>query len=168
MTSGADFRFGIGYDSHRFADGGPIRLGGVDIPADVHCEAHSDGDAVLHALTDAMLGAAGLDDIGEMFPDTVAANAGRDSTAMLHAALERIEFAGWRVNNVDITVVTQKPKISPFRAAIKTSVANALGLQIDQVGIKGKTNERLGWIGREEGLGVIAVASLVRRDSAAA
>ena len=157
-----DFRFGIGYDSHRFAEGGPMRLGGVDIPSEVHCEAHSDGDAVLHAVTDAILGAAGLDDIGEMFPDTHEDNKGRDSTLMLRAALERVVAAGWIVNNVDVTVVTQNPKLAPYRASIRSNLAATLGVQADAVGIKGKTNERLGWIGREEGLGVIAVASLVR------
>ncbi len=167
MSPNGEYRFGIGYDSHRFAEGGPVRLGGIDIPADVHCEAHSDGDAVLHALTDAILGAAGLDDIGEMFPDTAGEDEGRDSTAMLRAAIARVESVGWKVNNVDVTVVTQKPKLSPFRAAIKASIASSLGIQTDGVGIKGKTNERMGWIGREEGLGVIAVASLVRRDSEA-
>src|SRR5687767_5203720 len=98
-ASGASHRVGIGYDSHRFAPGGPIRLGGVDIPADVHCVAHSDGDAVCHALTDALLGAAGLGDIGEMFPDTEPANFGKDSIVMLEAAWERLSAAGWHVGD---------------------------------------------------------------------
>lgn len=157
------FRVGVGYDSHRFAQGGPIRLGGVDIPATVHCAAHSDGDAVCHAVTDAILGAAGLGDIGEMFPDTDAANAGKDSIVMLEAARVRLEERGWAVSNVDITVVTQRPRIGPHRAAIRARLATALQVGVDDVSIKGKTNEGLGWIGREEGLGVVAVASLMRR-----
>lgn len=157
-------RVGIGYDSHRFAPGGPIRLGGVDIPAEVHCEAHSDGDAICHAVTDAVLGAAGLGDIGEMFPDTDAANKGRDSIAMLAAACERLARDGWSVGNVDVTVVTQRPKIGPYRAQIRTRLAAALRITDADVGVKGKTNEALGFIGREEGLGVIAVAT-VHRDA---
>ncbi|HYW30423.1 MAG TPA: 2-C-methyl-D-erythritol 2,4-cyclodiphosphate synthase [Gemmatimonas sp.] len=158
----ARHRVGIGYDSHRFAPGGPLRLAGVDIPADVHCEAHSDGDAVCHAVTDAILGAAGLGDIGEMFPDTDAANKGRDSITMLEAARERISRDGWQVGNVDVTIVTQRPKIGPHRTAMRERLAAALRVPAGDVSVKGKTNEGLGWIGREEGLGVMAVASLVR------
>lgn len=158
------FRVGVGYDSHRFAPGGPLRLGGVDIPADVHAVAHSDGDAVCHAVTDAILGAAGLGDIGEMFPDSDAANKGRDSIAMLEAAQHRVANAGWRVNNVDITVITQRPKIGPHRPAIRLCLAAALDVAPEAVGINGKTNEGMGWIGREEGIGVMAVASLVRKS----
>ncbi|MES2522163.1 MAG: 2-C-methyl-D-erythritol 2,4-cyclodiphosphate synthase [Gemmatimonadota bacterium] len=163
LTAGPlQHRVGIGYDSHRFAPGGPMRLGGIDIPAEVHCEAHSDGDAVCHAVTDAILGAAGLGDIGEMFPDTDMANQGKDSIAMLEAARARIARDGWLVGNVDITVVTQRPKIGPHRTAIRERLAAALGVSTGDVSVKGKTNEGLGWIGREEGLGVMAVASLVR------
>jgi 2-C-methyl-D-erythritol 2,4-cyclodiphosphate synthase len=160
--AGLQQRIGIGYDSHRFAPGGPMRLGGIDVPSDVHCAAHSDGDAVCHAVTDAILGAAGLGDIGEMFPDTDAANKGRDSIAMLEAAVGRLGQAGWRVGNVDVTVIAQRPKIGPHRARIRARLAVALGVAEDEVSIKGKTNEGMGWIGREEGLGVMAVASLVR------
>ncbi|MEO7520374.1 MAG: 2-C-methyl-D-erythritol 2,4-cyclodiphosphate synthase [Gemmatimonas sp.] len=157
-------RVGIGYDSHRLAPGGPLRLGGVDIPAAMHCVAHSDGDAVCHAVTDAILGGAGLGDIGEMFPDTDDANRGRDSIEMLEAALRRISDDGWSVGNVDITVITERPKIGAHRVAIRASLATALRIREDHVGIKGKTNEGLGFIGREEGLGVIAVVSLVRHE----
>lgn len=156
-------RVGIGYDSHRFAPGGPMRLGGVDIPADTHLEAHSDGDAICHAVTDAVLGAAGIGDIGEMYPDTAPENKGKDSILMLHAACDRLRAAGWHVGNVDVTVVTQRPKIGPYRAAIRARLAAALGVGEGDVGVKGKTNEGLGFIGREEGLGVIAVAMVVRR-----
>ena len=154
-------RTGIGYDSHRFADGGPMRLGGVDIEADVHCAGHSDGDAICHALTDAILGAAALGDIGEMFPDTAAENKGKDSIIMLESALVRVHDAGWRIGNVDITVIAQRPRIGPNRAAIRERLATTLQASVDAISVKGKTNEGMGWIGREEGLAVMCVATLV-------
>lgn len=156
-------RVGVGYDSHRFADGGPMRLGGIDIPGNRHCAGHSDGDAVCHAVTDAILGAAGLGDIGEMFPDTDAANKGRNSVCMLAAAVERLHAAGWCVGNVDVTVVTQRPKIGPHRGAMRERLAAVLRVDAGDVFVKGKTNEGLGWIGREEGLGVIATATIFAR-----
>lgn len=161
-TSRAPVRVGVGYDSHRFAAGGPMRLGGIDVPADVHCEGHSDGDAICHAVTDALLGAAALGDIGEMFPDTDAAHKGKDSVVMLAAAVRRVHDAGWRASNVDVTVVTQLPKIGPHREAMRTRLAGVLGVPAQDVFVKGKTNEGMGWIGRGEGLAVIAVATLVR------
>lgn len=154
-------RVGIGYDSHRFGDGGPMRLGGVDIPSNVHCAGHSDGDAICHAVTDAILGGAALGDIGEMFPDTDAANKGKDSVVMLAAAVDRLHAAGFGVGNVDITVVTQLPKIGPYRAAIRERLATVLRVDPSQVFVKGKTNEGMGWIGRGEGLAVMCTASLV-------
>ncbi len=159
----ASIRVGNGYDSHRFGPGGPMRLGGIDIPAEFHCAGHSDGDAICHAVTDALLGAAALGDIGEMFPDTEAANKGRDSIEMLAAAVDRLRRAGWTASNVDITVVTQLPKIGPHRAAIRARLAEVLGLSPDDVFVKGKTNEGMGWIGRGEGLAVMVVASVVRQ-----
>ncbi len=156
-------RVGIGYDSHRFGDGGPMRLGGIDIPSNVHCAGHSDGDAICHALTDALLGAAALGDIGEMFPDTDAANKGKDSVIMLEAAVARMHAAGFAVGNVDITVVTQLPKIGPRREAIRARLAAVLGVDVSAVFVKGKTNEGMGWIGRGEGLAVMCTATLVAR-----
>jgi 2-C-methyl-D-erythritol 2,4-cyclodiphosphate synthase len=155
-------RVGIGYDSHRFAPGSGVLLGGVKIPADVSLVGHSDADAVCHALTDALLGAAALGDIGTMFPDTDPANKGRDSIAMLGAAVQRLREAGWVPGNVDITVVCELPKIGPNRNAIRAKLATALGIGIDSVFVKGKTNEGMGWIGRGEGLAVVAVATVVR------
>src|SRR3954467_11772958 len=108
-------RVGIGYDSHRFAPPGPLVLGGVSIPSDVRLAGHSDGDAICHALTDAVLGAIAAGDIGEMFPDTDAVNAGRSSTDMLRLAIDRAKAAGWRVSQVDVVVVTEKPKIGLYR-----------------------------------------------------
>ena len=137
-----------------------MRLGGVDIPADIHCAGHSDGDAICHAVTDAILGAAALGDIGEMFPDTDPANKGKDSVDMLLAAVARVQASGWRVAQVDVTVIAQQPKIGPHRPAIRARLAAVLGLTEAWVFVKGKTNEGLGWIGRSEGLAVMAVATL--------
>lgn len=153
-------RSGIGYDSHRFAPGGPMRLGGVDVESDMHCAGHSDGDAICHAVTDAILGAAGLGDIGEMFPDTDAANKGKDSIVMLAAARERLNAAGFKVGNVDITVIAERPKIGPYRVAICNRLAETLCIPNNCVSVKGKTNEGMGWIGRQEGLAVMAVATV--------
>jgi 2-C-methyl-D-erythritol 2,4-cyclodiphosphate synthase len=135
-------------------------LGGVRIECDVHCMGHSDGDAVAHAITDAILGAAAAGDIGTMFPDTDPANRGRDSLAMLRAAVEVIRTRGWVVSNVDVTVVTEQPKIGPHRDAMRAALAPVLGVEATMISAKGKTNEGLGWIGRGEGLAVIAVATL--------
>ncbi len=141
-----------------------MRLGGVDIPSDHHCIGHSDGDAVCHAVTDAILGAAGLADIGEMFPDTDAANSGRDSIAMLAVAVARLHDARWLIGNVDIAVITQNPRIGPYRSAIRERLAAVLCVGVGEVFLKGKTNEGLGWIGRCEGLAVIATATIFERD----
>ncbi|MGQ0539619.1 MAG: 2-C-methyl-D-erythritol 2,4-cyclodiphosphate synthase [Gemmatimonadaceae bacterium] len=157
-------RVGVGYDSHRFADGGPCTLGGIRIPGPRHLAGHSDGDAVAHAITDAVLGAAGLGDIGEMFPDSDRANRARDSIEMLHLAVRRVEADGWSVQHVDVAVIAEWPKVRPYRDAMRERLAGALGVPLRAVSVKGKTNERMGWIGREEGLACIAVASLVRRS----
>lgn len=156
MTS----RTGIGYDSHRFAPGGPMRLGGVDIPSDVILVGHSDGDAVCHALTDAILGAVAAGDIGAMFADTDPANRGRDSVEMLIAAVSRVRTLGWRVTGVDVTVIAEHPKIGPHRERMRARLGEALQLEADAVSVKGKTNEGMGWIGRGEGLACLAVATL--------
>jgi 2-C-methyl-D-erythritol 2,4-cyclodiphosphate synthase len=153
-------RTGIGYDSHRFSPGGPLILGGIRLPYDFSLSGHSDGDAIAHALTDAVLGAAGLGDIGEMFPDDDPTNRGANSLEMLRAAVRRIHQKGWRVVNADVTVVTETPRIGPHRDAMRASLAEALGITMADVMVKGKSNERLGWIGRGEGLAVIAVASV--------
>ena len=153
-------RVGIGYDSHRFAPGTEMILGGCRIPCDVCLVGHSDGDAVTHALTDAVLGAAGAGDIGEMFSNADERNRGRDSIEMLRAAVDRVRTLGWVVHNADITIVAEQPKIAPYRTVIRTALAAALGVDAAAVSIKGKTNEGMGWIGRAEGLACMAVASL--------
>jgi 2-C-methyl-D-erythritol 2,4-cyclodiphosphate synthase len=155
------FRSGIGYDSHRFAPGGPLTLGGVRIASDVHLHGHSDGDAVAHAVTDAILGAAALGDIGEMFADTDAANAGRDSIEMLRNAAERVASNGWRVAQVDVVVIAETPKIAPHRDAMRDRIAEALGIARGDVSIKGKTNESMGFVGRGEGIACMATATIV-------
>jgi 2-C-methyl-D-erythritol 2,4-cyclodiphosphate synthase len=162
MTERLPFRTGIGYDSHRFAPGGPLILGGVEIAADVHLRGHSDGDAIAHAVTDAILGAAGLGDIGALFPDSDPANAGRDSIEMLILAVGHVEAAGWRVGNVDVVVITETPRISPHRDTMRARIAGAVRCEPEDVSIKGKTNEGMGFVGRGEGLACIATATLFR------
>jgi 2-C-methyl-D-erythritol 2,4-cyclodiphosphate synthase len=156
----ASVRVGIGYDSHRFAPGRPLKLGGVLIPSEVGLLGHSDADAICHTITDAILGAAGLGDIGEMFPDTDPANKGRDSIEMLEAAVKRISTAGYRVNQVDVSVIAESPRLAPYREKIRARLASALGIESANVSVKGKTNEGMGWIGRKEGIACIAVATL--------
>ena len=154
-------RVGIGYDSHRFAPPGPLILGGVPIPSDVHLEGHSDGNAAAHAITDAILGAAGAGDIGEMFSDCDPANKSRDSIEMLRVAVQRVRALGWTVNQVDVAIVAEKPRISSHRELMRGRLAGALGVPAESVSVKGKTNEGMGWIGRAEGIACIAVATLV-------
>jgi 2-C-methyl-D-erythritol 2,4-cyclodiphosphate synthase len=155
-------RTGIGYDSHRFAPGGPLVLGGVRIPSDVHLHGHSDGDAVAHAVTDAILGAAALGDIGTMFSDRDPANAGRDSIEMLGLAAGRLREAGWVVGQLDVVVVAETPTIAPHRDAMQRRIAQAVGTAAADVSIKGKTNESMGFVGRGEGIACMAVATIVR------
>lgn len=154
-------RVGIGYDSHRFAPPGPLILGGVPIPSDVHLEGHSDGDAAAHAITDAILGAAGAGDIGEMFSDRDPSNKDRDSIEMLSLAVKRVRTLGWTVNQVDVAIVAEKPRVSSHRELMRSRLAGALGVPAESVSVKGKTNEGMGWIGRAEGIACIAVATLV-------
>jgi 2-C-methyl-D-erythritol 2,4-cyclodiphosphate synthase len=156
----ANIRVGIGYDSHRFVSGRPLKLGGVLIPSDVGLLGHSDGDAICHAITDAIMGAVGMGDIGEMFPNTDPENKGRDSIEMLEVAVRRIAAAGYLVHQVDVSVIAETPKLLPHRDAIRARLAAALGIESASVSVKGKSNEGMGWIGRTEGLACIAVATL--------
>ena len=139
-----------------------MRLGGITLPIDFQLVGHSDGDAIAHALTDAVLGAAGAGDIGEMFSNTDAANRGRDSVEMLRLAVARVHALGWRVENVDVTVVAERPYVGPYRERMRQALAPALGIEAAAVGIKGKSNELMGFVGRGEGLVCIAVAMLER------
>jgi len=153
-------RVGIGYDSHRFDTSGPLILGGVSIPFDKHLHGHSDGDAVCHAVTDAILGAAGAGDIGEMFSDKDPANAGRDSIQMLSEAVKRVRAMGYSIQQLDVTVIAEAPRMAPHREKMRERLAGALGIAVSAVSVKGKTNEGMGWIGRGEGIACIAVATI--------
>jgi 2-C-methyl-D-erythritol 2,4-cyclodiphosphate synthase len=157
------FRVGQGYDVHALTPGRRLILGGVVIPHHMGLLGHSDADALLHAITDAILGAAGLGDIGGMFPDTGSQWEGADSRALLRGAMDAVLTAGWRVGNVDATIIAQAPRIAPHVAAMRANIAADLGIAVDAVNVKGKTNERLGFEGRGEGIAAHAVALLVRR-----
>lgn len=153
-------RVGLGYDSHRFQPPGPLTLGGIRIPFDNHLHGHSDGDAVCHALTDAVLGAAGAGDIGEMFSDKDPANAGRNSVDMLGTAVRHVRSMGFEVAQADITVIAESPRLGEHKDAMRAKLAAALGIEVGLVSVKAKTNEGLGWIGRGEGIACVAIATL--------
>ncbi len=135
-------------------------MGGIAIPHDHEAVGHSDADVLMHAVTDALLGAAALGDIGERFPDTDPANRGRDSAEMLRAAWQSVSAAGWRIANLDCVVFAQRPRLLPYREAICRNVASILGIQPEQMGLKAKTGEGLGEIGREEAIAALCVALL--------
>lgn len=153
-------RIGHGYDVHCFGEGDSIILGGVRIAYRQGLIAHSDGDVLLHALTDALLGAAGLGDIGQHFPDTDERFRGADSRALLRHALTLVQVKGWRVGNIDATIVAQAPKMAPHIQAMCEIIATDLQVDRDQVNVKATTTEKLGFVGREEGIAVHAVALL--------
>jgi len=157
-----DIRIGQGYDVHALVPGHRLILGGVEIPHDAGLLGHSDADALLHAITDAILGAAALGDIGRMFPDTDERWRGADSRSLLRAAMAAVRSAGWRVGNVDATIVAQAPRIAPHVAAMAANIAADLGIEPGCVNIKGKTHERLGFEGRQEGIAAQAVVLLMR------
>ena len=156
-------RTGIGYDSHRFAAGRPLILGGQRIPHAMGLDGHSDADAVAHAVTDAILGAAAAGDIGALFPDTDPRWKNADSMELLRQARAVVEGRGYRVAQADITVITEAPKLAAHLPAMAEALAAALGVAQGDVGLKAKTNEGMGFIGRGEGLAVIAVATLEAR-----
>jgi 2-C-methyl-D-erythritol 2,4-cyclodiphosphate synthase len=141
-------RIGLGHDTHRLEPGGPLRLGGIDIDFDHHLAGHSDADVLLHAITDSLLGAANLGDIGEMFPDNEPVNRGRDSAEMLLAAHQRLTQGGWHIVNLDCVVLAERPKLLPYKSQISGRIASILGLSPDQVALKGKTGEQTGDIGQ--------------------
>jgi 2-C-methyl-D-erythritol 2,4-cyclodiphosphate synthase len=157
------FRIGQGFDVHALVEGRKLILGGVEIPYHLGLLGHSDADALLHAITDAILGAAGLGDIGRHFPDTDPAFKGADSRRLLREAMARVRAAGWDVVNVDATIIAQQPRISPHAPAMVANVAEDLGCDAACVNIKGKTCEKLGFLGRSEGIATQAVAMLARR-----
>jgi 2-C-methyl-D-erythritol 2,4-cyclodiphosphate synthase len=157
------YRIGLGHDTHRLGPGDGLLLGGVRISHDHSAVGHSDADVLLHAITDAILGAAALGDIGEMFPDTEEENRGRDSGEMLRAAAARLSAAGWGVGNLDCVIFAQRPKILPHRERIRASVAYLLGIDVDAVGLKAKTGEGVGPVGEEKAISAECIALLVRR-----
>jgi 2-C-methyl-D-erythritol 2,4-cyclodiphosphate synthase len=153
-------RVGQGFDVHALVPGRPLVLGGVTIPHSHGLLGHSDADVLLHALADALLGAAGLGDIGRLFPDSDPRYAGADSRLLLAEVAARVRAAGWTIENVDCTLIAQRPKIAPQVPAMQAAIATALGIDATAVGIKGKTTERLGYTGRGEGIAALAVALL--------
>ncbi len=155
-------RVGIGHDTHRLEEGRPLILGGVRVEHARGLVGHSDADVVLHALTDALLGAAGLGDIGDAFPDTDPTWKGADSRLFLRAALARLNREGWRVVNVDVIVFAQEPKLGPVKNAIRASLAELLGVAPDAVNVKAKTGERVGHLGRGEAMACQVVALIDR------
>jgi len=156
----SEYRIGQGYDVHRLTEGRRLILGGVDIPWEKGLLGHSDADVLLHAVMDALLGAAALGDIGQMFPDTDERYAGADSLVLLRQVARRIAEAGFAVGNVDATVVAQRPRISPHAAQMRQNIADALGVEVSRVSVKATTEERLGFTGRGEGISAMAVALL--------
>ena len=157
-----DFRIGNGYDVHQLAPGLPLVLGGVRIPHTKGCVAHSDGDVLIHALCDALLGALALGDIGHHFPDTSDEFAGIDSRILLSRVVAMIRKAGWEIVNVDNTILAQQPKIAPHILPMRQALAKILGIPADCVSVKATTTERLGFTGREEGIAVQSVCLLRR------
>ena len=153
-----NLRIGLGEDSHRTAEGGPLRIGGVDVPHGRRLVGHSDADVLLHAVTDALLGAAGLSDIGELFPNTDEANRGRSSTEMLQLAYERVVAAGFRLVNLDGVIAAERPKLSPYKQQMIHNIAAALGVEPSQINLKAKTGEGVGAVGREESIAARVVA----------
>ncbi|MBA2517281.1 MAG: 2-C-methyl-D-erythritol 2,4-cyclodiphosphate synthase [Solirubrobacterales bacterium] len=153
-------RTGIGIDSHAFADGRRLILGGVEVPHERGLAGHSDADVLTHAIVDALLGAAGLGDIGQHFPDTDLAYKDADSLELLRAVLSDLEAAGLQATHVDATVMMERPKLSPHREAIRARLAGVLGLELGRMNLKATTGEGMGFVGRGEGVAALAVATL--------
>jgi 2-C-methyl-D-erythritol 2,4-cyclodiphosphate synthase len=158
----SEYRVGTGFDAHALADGVPLVLGGVRIEHDRGLAGHSDGDVLAHALTDAVLGAAGLEDIGAFFPSGDAAFAGADSIELLRKAWATVQDAGWELVNADVVLIGEQPRLAPHRAAMRTRLAAALGAEPDRVAVRATTTDGLGFTGRGEGLAATAVALLRR------
>lgn len=157
-----DFRVGQGFDVHRLVEGRKLILCGVEIPYEKGLLGHSDADVAIHALIDALLGALALGDIGELFPDNDAKWEGADSTELLKKVLALPAFREWRISNLDITVIAQKPKLAPFKKAMQQKMAQVMGLEEERIAIKATTTEKLGFTGRGEGIAAAAIAALVK------
>lgn len=157
-----DFRIGSGFDVHKLVEGRKCIICGVDIPYAKGLLGHSDADVALHALMDALLGAAAMGDIGKHFPDTDARFSGADSMKLTEHVVELLADAGWRVNNVDVTIIAQAPKMAPHIQTMRENVARVLKVEIERVNIKATTTEKLGFTGRGEGIAAEAVASIIK------
>ena len=151
-----DIRIGNGFDIHKLAPGLPLRLCGVTIPSEKGCVAHSDGDVAIHALCDALLGALALGDIGKHFPDTSDEYKGIDSRILLRSVCEMVKERGWRIGNVDITLILQKPKLAPHILEMRKMLASVLDLDVERVSVKATTSEKIGFVRREEGIATFA------------
>lgn len=158
------FRVGIGYDSHRLVAGRPLILAGVRVPFEKGLQGHSDADVLFHAITDAICGAAGLPDIGQLFPDTDATYKDADSGVLLRGAVERAREKGWQIVNIDAVLIAQRPKISPFVAQMKENTAKILGVELDCINLRGKTGEGLDDVGAGLGMHAHAVALLCKAE----
>lgn len=157
-----DIRIGHGYDVHALADGLRLVIGGVELEHTKGCVAHSDGDVAIHAISDAMLGALALGDIGKLFPDTSAEFKGIDSKILLRRVCDVIEQKGYKVGNVDCTIAMQRPKLRPHIDTMRSTLASVIGIEVDRVSVKATTTERLGFEGREEGVSVHSVVLLYK------
>lgn len=158
--SSVQMRVGEGWDVHALVPGRKLMLGGVRIPHTHGLLGHSDADALLHAITDALIGAAGMGDIGTLFPDTDAQYKGADSWVLLQVAAQRVQAAGWQVGNVDCTVIAQAPKLAAYKAQMAARIASALGIEVSQVNVKAKTAEKLGPVGQGQSMEARAVVLL--------
>lgn len=162
MNELAALRVGLGYDVHAFAQGRKLILGGVEIPHHQGLDGHSDADVLLHAISDALLGATRLGDIGKLFPDTDPAYKGADSLKLLEAVADRVREAGFQILDIDCAIAAQAPKLSPHRDAMRANIAHACDIALENVGVKATTTEHLGFEGREEGISAQAVALVCR------
>lgn len=156
-------RIGLGHDTHRLVDGGPLILGGIEIPHDKHLEGHSDADALMHAITDALLGAANLPDIGQLFPNTDEANRDRPSSDFLKLAYQKVQDEGWELINLDAVIHAHRPKLADLKSLMQIRIAEMLHVSPEEIGIKAKTGEGVGIIGREEAIQVQCVCLLRRK-----
>lgn len=162
--AGSNMRVGLGHDTHRLVPGRRFVLGGILIPFDFGLDGHSDADVLLHAITDALLGAGGLGDIGQWFPDNDAQWAGADSSTFVAQATAAVRERGWEIANLDCTVFAQRPRLSTVKPQIEARLAELLGLPLDQVNVKAKSGEQVGPVGREEAISAQAIVLLVRHE----
>lgn len=161
MTVRLPFRIGLGYDSHRLGPGGPLRIGGVDVAGDFHAIGHSDADVLLHAITDALLGAVCSEDIGRLFPDDADENKDRDSRDFVAAAVQRVQDAQMQIGNLDCVILAQRPKMAPHIDSMRSTIAELLGVSVDQVNVKAKTGEGVGEIGTSQAIAARVSALLM-------